>query len=146
MMRSQPYGSRPQVIPEHQAVQHVDDGAPLSRHTSRAERDYPGRDGDTDSLYGSLPSYLPSPTLSVSRLATQPIPIPAGQRRPSVVSEDSSNSFNSMYGYRSPDSQSGQSCKYAWKALPKFANSNLSDTVSRDRHPSYKDSQGFRRR
>lgn len=130
-IRGQSYGIRPPVIPEHRAVEQIDDSVPLSRHSSRVESTFTSREcADADSTYGSLPSHYGSPTLSISRLATQPIAIPAGQRHPSGASEDPSNSFDGMYGFRSPASQSGQPYSMS----------------SRDRHSTHKDSQEYHRR
>lgn len=120
-IHGQSYSMRHPAIPEHRAVANAD-GEPLSRHTSRTESVYSGygRDHqDADSMYGSLPSLYGSPTLSISKMATQPIAIPANQRRPSGVSEGSENSFDDMYGcQQSPRLAGPQSCathRALWK-------------------------------
>jgi hypothetical protein len=95
--RSQSYGMSPPPKPDHRAGAN-NDGDPLSRYTSRAESAYGREYPDGDSAFGSQPSPYASPTLPFSRMVTQPIAIPTGQRRPSVVSQDSSDSFDEMYG------------------------------------------------
>jgi hypothetical protein len=96
--RSQSYGMSPPPRPEHRTLAN-NDGDPLSRHTSHAESAYGREYPDADSVFSSLPSPYASPTPSFSRMITQPMASPTGQRRPSMVSQDSSDSFDEMYGF-----------------------------------------------
>jgi len=113
--RSQSYGMSPPPKPEHRAVAN-NDGDPLSRHTSHAESAYGREYPDGDSVFGSLPSPYVSPT---------------GQRRPSMISQDSSDSFDEMYGCPLSAPSGGRHS---------FSNS------SRDRHQSSRYDQGRHRK